>query len=292
MSRSFWALVILSISLLTPDAARAQALPQRWILAGDSIQTGTFPNVEFGIPGGDARDLTQAIIQQETGVVISNVSAPGATMTSVFAPFFRGLVEQNSMIDFVNGFGGATGILITIGVNDAGSTLDLARFQQDYASFVTFARGRNLKVVCSLPLNEPGEVADVNVSRRFAFQLAVFFACQGAGVPAENIFNPAAVGIAPDLNNPARRRLFASAIVDGQLQQDSVHLSREGHRLFATKLIDFMVQRGSGFADPRGGSPPVLRVAPLAKAAGFPLHRVHREEALSVWISTRAGLPA
>jgi lysophospholipase L1-like esterase len=249
MIRSLCTVAILLLSLLTPEAARAQSLPQRWILAGDSIQTDVFTNVEFNIPGGDARDLTQAIIQQETGVVINNFSGPGATMSTL--SFFPGLVQLNPAIAFVTGaIAPARGIIITLGVNDALRSdrpedleADVARFQQDYQSFVASALQGNLQVVCSLPLNEPGETQMLD-SRRFRFQLAALFACVLAGVPQANIFNPAAVGIAPDLNDPAKRRLFASFIQNGVLKQDPVHLSREGHRLFATKLIDFMVQRG------------------------------------------------
>jgi lysophospholipase L1-like esterase len=232
--------------LATAGAASAQPpngqLPQRWILAGDSIQAQVFGNAEFNLPGGDARDLTAAIIMQDTGVAIQNVSSPGATMTT--NGFFPGLHDQQAMISYISGFFGATGIIITIGVNDAGGSVSSSQYRTDYSALVTSALQAGLTVVCAPPLNEPNEVADITVSRRFAFQIATYFACTGAGVPADNIFNPAAVGIVPDPADPAKRRLFASSIVNGQLQLDNIHMSSAGHRLFADRLIDFMVARG------------------------------------------------
>jgi lysophospholipase L1-like esterase len=217
-------------------------LPQRWILAGDSIQAQVFGNAEFNLPGGDARDLTAAIIMQDTGVAIQNVSSPGATMTTTTV--FAGLKDQQAMVSFIDGFFGATGIIITIGVNDSGGSVSSSTYVSDYSSLVAFALRAGLQVVCVPPLNEPNEVPDINVSRRFAFQLATFFACTGAGVPAENFFNPAAVGIVPDPADPAKRRLFASSSANGQIQLDNIHLSSAGHRMFADRLIDFMVARG------------------------------------------------
>jgi len=239
-------LCVTGATLAIASAAHAQVpsgqLPQRWILAGDSIQAQVFGNAELGLPGGDARDLTAAIIMQDTGVAIQNVSSPGATMTTTTV--FAGLKDQQPMVSFIDGFFGATGIIITIGVNDAGGSVSSSTYPSDYASLVAFALRAGLQVVCVPPLNEPNEVADITVSRRFAFQIATYFACTGAGVPANNIFNPAAVGIVPDPADPAKRRLFASSIVNGQLQLDSIHLSSAGHRLFADRLIDFMVARG------------------------------------------------
>src|SRR5262245_43379302 len=111
---------ITGVALAIAATAHAQGttgqLPQRWILAGDSIQAQVFGNAEFNLTGGDARDLTAAIIMQDTGVAIQNVSSPGATMTTTVLP---GLTDQQSMISFIDGFFGATGIIITIGVNDA-----------------------------------------------------------------------------------------------------------------------------------------------------------------------------
>jgi lysophospholipase L1-like esterase len=238
-----WCVAAVLISASTGHAQPPNGqLPQRWILAGDSIQAQVFGNAEFNLPGGDARDLTAAIIMQDTGVAIQNVSSPGATMTT--NGFLPGLHDQQAMVSYIDGFFGATGIIITIGVNDAGGSVSANQYRTDYASLVTVALQAGLTVVCVPPLNEPGEVADVNVSRRFAFQIATYFACTGAGVPPENIFNPAAVGIVPDPADPAKRRLFASSSVNGQLQLDSIHLSSAGHRLFADRLIDFMVGRG------------------------------------------------
>jgi lysophospholipase L1-like esterase len=233
-------------TLAVASAGHAQAptgqLPQRWILAGDSIQAQVFGNAELNLPGGDARDLTAAIIMQDTGVAIQNVSSPGATMTTTTV--FAGLKDQRAMVSFIDGFFGATGIIITIGVNDASGTVSADTYRTDYASLVSFALSAGLQVVCVVPLNEPDEVADISVSRRFAFQIATYFACTGAGVPAANIFNPAAVGIVPDPADPAKRRLFASSRSNGQLVLDNIHLSPAGHRLFADQLIDFMVARG------------------------------------------------
>jgi len=75
-----------TLALSTTAFAQAPSaqLPQRWILAGDSIQAQVFGNAEFNLPGGDARDLTASIIMQDTGVAIQNVSSPGATMTGDF----------------------------------------------------------------------------------------------------------------------------------------------------------------------------------------------------------------
>jgi lysophospholipase L1-like esterase len=219
------------------------ALPasaQRWILAGDSIQTGVFANPEYGLPGGDARELTATLVTQETGVVIQNFSSPGARMTTATPAYFPGLKDQTKAIDFIDGFFGATGIIITIGVNDANSDVPLADYARDYTNFVRHAKSRGLEVICALPLNEPNEVPDFALSRRFAFQLQTYYACLSAGVPAANIFNPAAYGIAPDDANPAKRRLFAGT----SATPDNVHLSSAGHALFAQSLIDFMVGRG------------------------------------------------
>jgi lysophospholipase L1-like esterase len=162
------------------------------------------------------------------------------TTTSVFA----GLKDQRAMIQYIHGFFKATGIILTIGVNDANGSVPVGTFQNDYSGLASFARSLGMQVICVPPLNEPGEVIDVNVSRRFAFQLATVFACMGAGVPQENVFNPAAVGIAPNPGIAANRRLFASSRINGQLVLDNVHLSSAGHRLFADRLIDFMVARG------------------------------------------------
>src|SRR5262249_39755406 len=139
-------------------------LPQRWILAGDSIQAQVFGNAEFNLPGGDARDLTAAIITQDTGVAIQNVSSPGATMTT--NGFFRGLHDQQAMVSYIDGFFGATGIIITIGVNDSGGSVTTNQYRTDYSNLVAFALQAGLTVVCVPPLNEPNEVADINVSRR------------------------------------------------------------------------------------------------------------------------------
>jgi lysophospholipase L1-like esterase len=237
------AMLTLSLAPLAHAQTPSAALPQRWILAGDSIQAQVFANAEFNLAGGDARDLTAAIVMQDTGVAIQNVSSPGATMTTT-TRFFPGLKDQRAMLQYIHGFFRATGIIITIGVNDANGSVAVGTFQNDYAGLASFARGLGMQVICVPPLNEPGEVADVNVSRRFAFQLATVFACMGAGVPQENIFNPAAVGIVPNPSSPANRRLFASSRTNGQLVLDNVHLSSAGHRLFADRLIDFMVARG------------------------------------------------
>jgi lysophospholipase L1-like esterase len=222
-------------SLLVLGSALPAAAQQRWILAGDSIQTGVFANAEYGLVGGDARDLTASIVTQETGVTVLNFSSPGARMTTLPPGYFPGLKDQKPGISYLDGFFGVQGIVITIGVNDSGLDTDPGTYQTDYAGFVTHARNRGLEVVCVLPLNEPNEVPDINVSRRFNIQLRTYFACTGAGVPAANVFNPAAVGIYPDDANPAKERLFAP---------DHVHLTSDGHALFAEKLIDFMVARG------------------------------------------------
>lgn len=126
----------------------------------------------------------------------------------------------------------------------SGCSVSSSTYTSDYSALVGFALRAGLQVICVPPLNEPNEVVDVNVSRRFAFQLATYFACTGAGVPADNFFNPAAVGIGPDPADPARRQLFASSIANGQLVLDNIHLSSAGHRMFADRLIDFMVARG------------------------------------------------
>jgi lysophospholipase L1-like esterase len=246
MQSSVWAfagravvLVGIAALLAGSSVARAQgvALPQRWILAGDSIQTQTFPNAEFGLVGGDARDVTAAIIQQDTGVLIQNVSVPGIALAEP-----GGLKDQRAMIQYLaNNIFLARGLILTIGVNDARRNVDVNVYQREYGDLVRFARGLGLQVVCVLPLNELDERADVNVSRRFAFQLATLFACEGAGV-GQNVFNPAAVGIFPDLQDPAKRRLFSTDVLNGG--PDSIHLSSAGHRVFADRLIDFMVQRG------------------------------------------------
>lgn len=247
MTRLISILTSISCLVLAASAAAQQPpngqLPQRWILAGDSIQALVFTNAEFNLPGGDARDLTSAIIMQDTGIAIQNVSSPGATMTTT-TPIFPGFKDQTALIRYIAGFFGATGIIITLGVNDANGTVSVGTYQNDYAALVTAARTAGLTVVCVPPLNEPNEVANPNVSRRFAFQLATFFACTGAGVPAENIFNPAAVGIVPNPADPAKRRLFASTITNNVRVDDNIHLSSAGHRLFADRLIDFMVARG------------------------------------------------
>lgn len=240
-------LCVAGVTLAMATTVHAQApsaqLPQRWILAGDSIQAQVFGNAEFNLPGGDARDLTASIIMQDTGVAIQNVSSPGATMSG--NGFFAGLKDQQSMVSFIDGFFGATGIIITIGVNDSGGSVSSSTYMTDYSSLVAFALKAGLQVICVPPLNEPNEVADVNVSRRFAFQIATYFACVSAGVPADNFFNPAAVGIVPDPADPAKRRLFTSTSSNGQFTSDNIHLSSAGHRMFADRLIDFMVARGS-----------------------------------------------
>jgi lysophospholipase L1-like esterase len=218
------------------------ALPasaQRWILAGDSIQAGVFANPDFGLVG-DGRQLTATLITQATGVVIQNISSPGARMTTPAPGYFPGLKDQTAAISFIDGFFGAAGIIITIGVNDANASVSLDEYGRDYAAFVTHAQSRGLTVICALPLNEPNEVADVTRSLRFAFQLRTYYACRNAGVPEANIFNPAAYGIAPDDTNPQKRRLFAGSAA----APDNVHLSSDGHALFARSLIDFMVALG------------------------------------------------
>jgi lysophospholipase L1-like esterase len=131
-----------------------------------------------------------------------------------------------------------------LGVNDANGTAPVGRFQSDYTALAAFARSIGLQVICVPPLNEANEVADPSVSRRFAFQLATVFGCSAAGVPAANVFNPAAVGLVPDPADPTKRRLFASTRQGGTLVFDNVHLSSAGHRLFADRLIDFMIARG------------------------------------------------
>ena len=132
-------MLITALALCTAASAHAQssALPQRWILSGDSIQAQVFANAELGLAGGDARDLTAAIVMQDTGIGIQNISSPGATMT---AGFFPGLKDQRAVLDFIDGVFGATGIIITIGVNDANGTVDVGTFQRDYAGLVSHAR--------------------------------------------------------------------------------------------------------------------------------------------------------
>jgi lysophospholipase L1-like esterase len=226
-------------------ASDAYAQGGRWILAGDSIMAGVFANEEFGLPGNDAAELAATLISLETGVVIQNISSPGATMSAIPPWQIPGLARQQATLSFIDGLFGARGIIITIGVNDAGQPgIEPSTYLADYTGFVRFARSLGLEVVCVPPLNEPNEPLDPNASRRFRFQLLTVFACANAAVPPENVFNPAAAGIAPDPADPARRRLFASSYRSGQLVLDNVHLSSEGHRLFATKLIDFMVGRG------------------------------------------------
>src|SRR5262249_46635363 len=147
MSR-FAPLCVVGATLAIASTAHAQSsqLPQRWILAGDSIQAQVFGNAEFQLPGGDARDLTAAIIMQDTGVAIQNVSSPGATMSGVSV--FAGLKDQQAMVSFIDGFFGATGIIITIGVNDAGGSVSAATYRADYASLVAFALRAGLQVIC------------------------------------------------------------------------------------------------------------------------------------------------
>jgi hypothetical protein len=81
-------------------------------------------------------------------------------------------------------------------------------------------------------------------SRLLAALILLAAAAEARAQGQRFVFNPAAVGMVPDPDDPARRRLFASARRNGQLVLDNIHLSSEGHRLFATKLIDFMVERG------------------------------------------------
>ena len=235
-------LLAASILLVASDA---HAQGGRWILAGDSIMAGVFANEEFGLPGGDGAELTATLVTLETGVVIQNVSSPGATMSAIPPWQIPGLARQQAALSFIDGLFGARGIIITIGVNDAGQPgIVPSTYLADYTGFARFARSLGLEVVCVPPLNEPDEPLDPNASRRFQFQLLTVFACANAGVPSENVFNPAAVGIVPDPADPAKRRLFASRRQNGELVLDNVHLSSEGHRLFATRLIDFMVGRG------------------------------------------------
>lgn len=239
MARSFFfALAMLAFAI----DANAQ---QRWILAGDSIMAGVFENEEFGLPGGDAAQLTSTIVALETGVSIQNVSSPGATMSLIPPWQFPGVSNQRSAVAFIDGLFGATGIIITVGVNDAGQpAITPTNFYNDYFNFVTYARSLALKVVCVIPLNEPNQPTNVNASRRYYFQLLAYFACTNAGVPVAQVYNPAADGIFPDPANAAKRRLFASSIQGTQLVLDNIHLSSDGHALFAEKLIDFMVARG------------------------------------------------
>jgi lysophospholipase L1-like esterase len=166
LARTTAAFVTACLPILLALPASAQP---RWILAGDSIQTGVFANPQAGLPGGDARQLTASIVTRETGVTILNLSSPGARMTTL--PYFPGLTDQRPAVSYLDGFFGAHGIVITIGVNDAGPGTDGGAYSQAYAGFVAHAIQRGLQVVCVLPLNEPDEVPDVDVSLRFAFQL-------------------------------------------------------------------------------------------------------------------------
>jgi hypothetical protein len=87
-----WLVVLLVVmGVGSSTHAQSSALPQRWILAGDSIQAQVFANAELGLTGGDARDLTAAIIMQDTGITVQNVSSPGARLTT--ASFFPGLTH-------------------------------------------------------------------------------------------------------------------------------------------------------------------------------------------------------
>jgi len=226
----FSSLIAVAFMLLIVPTVNAQ---DRWILAGDSIQAMVYGNEEFGLPGGDAAQLTAAIIMQKTGVSIQNISSPGAMMTG------SGLHQQTGAVAYIHGVLHAKGIIIALGVNDAIYGADPNVYYQNYTSFVTFALSLGLEVVCVPPLSEPNEPIDVN-NPRYHFQVLTVYACQNAGVPKENIFNPAAVGIFPDPAVPKQRKLFTNQ----KNVYDYVHLSSAGHALFAEKLIDFMVARG------------------------------------------------
>ncbi|MGE8152470.1 hypothetical protein ACQKP5_14610 [Pseudomonas vancouverensis] len=89
----------------------------RYITAGDSIMTYTF---EPGGGEGKACELTVGLIPNLTNVFINNFSGGGQRMCSGSTPGF-GLVNEKQAITYINGGLKADGIIIALGINDAGA---------------------------------------------------------------------------------------------------------------------------------------------------------------------------
>lgn len=210
--------------LLASNAAYAD-IHQRCIMAGDSIQTYVYT------PAGvisNASDLTSNIIPQLSNVSIANLSAAGQRMASG-GYYGYGLVSNQAALWYLQGGKAADCIIITLGTNDwSAPFVGAQEFITAYRNVIRYSKVLGMKVIVVPPLWRSNEGVLVTKPDG-AFTIAQF-RYYAAGVGYEEgakVFDAANIGLTP--------AHFA----------DGLHLNAEGHRLFATALVDKM--RGWGF---------------------------------------------
>lgn len=196
----------------------ASATPQeRWVLIGDSIQSQVFG------PGSQAKELTANRIPQLKNVHIQNISSPGATMSS-----WLGYVNHKNMLNQIDGFFGAKGVIIAVGTNDWGGT-PTGPFGADYMAYVQHARSLGLEVVCVSPIWRADKDTYKTNPDGASYQLWVY---------SWVIENACIQGGGKFVNG------FDAPLVYPTNFADDVHLNGSGHAVFTNWLIQRMNQLG------------------------------------------------
>ena len=199
---------------------------------GDSIMSLVFENAPDGsIRFGPPKELTAAIVNQQTQTYLQNFSVPGGAIIS--GPLIG--AGQVPALRYLSGvFGTSRGVIITLGTNDytVRNSVPVATFQAAYTELVRQIRqdlNRDVVCVAPLPRRDVGLTADffgAPLNELNVYQLAVLSACSAGGgvfIDSNEAFSEREVG------------LYAS---------DGLHLNGRGHARFARFLIDKMVSLG------------------------------------------------
>lgn len=215
--RRRWLLVaILWAACTAPQRAHGKSV----VLIGDSIFAG--------VGGGGGRYGVAFQLQRELkGIFIYNYSAPGATMSALFAPtpqsaWYFGGIRRNLAL-----------AVIGLGVNDWITSMPIGYFSAKYDAFLTELETKVALVACVSPIWTGREEKTNKLGKTVEdYRQAIRLLC----------------------DKPSAKRRFWSGLAavpsDPRFFVEGLHPNRRGHRRYAKWLSDRIRETLNAAADP------------------------------------------
>lgn len=203
-----------------------------FLLFGDSIMSGVYPDVVGG-EAGAAYSLATHLVQQERNVIIKNMSSPGHAIGGAQHSFANGV---ELMREFGGMFSAYDGVIIQAGTNDFGRGIPIADTLASLTAILQEAQlgGRKVLVMDSLwRWNEATPNSQGYTLGAYRWNVAI--TCNQYPDVAHFASRTGSV-----FDNSSASTLFSA---DEVAAGHELHLNTAGHRAYA----DWMIQRAAGF---------------------------------------------
>lgn len=199
------------------------AMPQRCIIAGDSIQTFVYQSPD---KIADQSQLTANLLPTMANIAITNISSTGQRMASSGVTGY-GLISNLNSLFYTSGSITPSCIVIALGTNDWTSSGQAIDFIRSYRQTVQYSKALGMNVVCAMPtwrrdegtlIAHPDGNYTIEQYRYFVSEV-----CFGEGV---HVFDTTQIGLLP------------SDFADG------LHMNESGHRKYAAALMSDLIAWG------------------------------------------------